>query len=199
MTRIRASITAMMSGLLLGLAAAMPAAAAPGDPVVPSRAPEPPEADQPAGAPFDYLFIAGSTFHPVDSTTAYTYTGGGCIAKTGGFSMIFAHKAVLPQGAVVRFLRIYYRDTSESHISAYFTSYNALGTGADHANVSSTNASGTALSPEFNYEVNQAAAPINVIAHLREPGTGALEFCGARIAYEPPPLPDLIFRDGFEP
>lgn len=53
--------------------------AAPSSPVAP-------QPDQPAGNSYSYLWITGSTFHPVETANTYSYPGGGCLSKAGGSS-----------------------------------------------------------------------------------------------------------------
>lgn len=188
---------------LLGLLAALatlPALAAPGDHSVAARLPPTAEADQPAGVAFSYLHIAGSTFHPLDNTTTYDYPGNGCIAKTGGTSPLFAHKVVLPEGAFVYFLRLYFYDDSASLVTAFFTSYDGAGNFVEWTSVGSTttNNYGSTLSPEYNYTVNQATGAINVVANLGSQNDSTLRFCGVRIAYVAP-ITDRIFTNGFDP
>jgi len=198
-TSIRSPMPMIAAGALL-LAAALPMAATAGDQPVHPRAPDTARADQPSGLVFDYLFITGAAFHPLESTTAYAYAGGGCIYTTGGTGL-FAHKVVLPQGAIVRYLRLYYYDTSTASVTAFFTTYDGAGGFNELTNVSSTNIAGgfgTTLSPEISHTVDHLSAPINVTANLGAQNDNTLRFCGVRIAYEPPII-DLIFKDGFDP
>jgi hypothetical protein len=197
--RITALPAAWLGWLLASTA--LPAVAAPGDHPVAPQSGQLALADQPAGALFGYLWIAGSTFHPLDITTTYSYPGNGCISKTGGTDNRFAHKVVLPEGTLVRYLRLYYYDDSTSTVNAYFTSYDGAGNFVEHASVGSTNGAGgygTTLSPLFSYEVNASGAAINVVANLGNQNTSTLRFCGVRIAYDAP-ITDRIFADDFDP
>ena len=198
-TRFRKTVSKMTTGVLM-LAAAMPMAATAGDQPLPPRSPDLDQANQPAGFVFNHLFIPGAAFHPLEITTTYAYSGGGCIHKTGGSDNLFTHKAVLPQGAIVRYLRLYYYDTSTESVTAFFTTYNTTGGFNELTSVSSAAGGGfgSALSPEINYTVDHFAAPINVVANLGAQNDNTLRFCGVRIAYEPPII-DLIFKDGFDP
>lgn len=200
MTSIRKPVSMIASGVLM-LAAAMPMAATAGDQPLPPRAPDLAQADQPAGTVFNYLFIAGATFHPLESATAFAYSGAGCIHKTGGSGNLFAHKVVLPEGAVVHYLRLYFFDTSTEKVTAFFTTYDAAGGFNELTSVSSTNDAGgfaSTLSPEISYTVDNFSAPINLVANLGAQNNNTLRFCGMRIAYVPPVL-DTIFKDGFDP
>lgn len=157
-------------------------------------------AERPAGSVFEYLNIAGSTFHPHDSSTTYTYSGIGCISKRSGSSSLFAHKAILPEGAVVKFLRLYYYDTSTRNILGFFTTYDGSGTYNEQTTVSSADGPsefGTALSPEMNFTVDRSTNAINIVANLGTQNDNTLQFCGVRVAYHAP-ITDQIFVNGFE-
>ena len=154
------------------------------------------------------------------STSEYTYSGAGCIAKTGGDEKRFVHKLVLPDGVVARYLRLYYYDNSSSDVVAFFTTYDGKGNFNEHVSVSSaTGASdyGSVLSPEINYTVDSFAEPIVLLVNLGNQNDEALRFCGVRIAYERTPVSNFeyvniagstfhplaqqdpkIFSDGFE-
>lgn len=193
----------MLAGRLVCLVTACAttlAFAAPGDNLAPPHAHESNLVDQPAGTAFSYLFIAGSAFHPLESATPYSYPGSGCIAKTGGTSNLFAHKVILPQGAVVRYLRLYYYDISSDSVTAFFTTYDGAGNYNQHTSVASADAGGgygTNLSASLNHEVNRYTAAINVVANLGGQNDSTLRFCGVRIAYDAP-VTDRIFANGFE-
>lgn len=202
-TAKRNSLPLILAGMVT-LASAMPASAAPGDdPTHQSMMQSEPMAGQPDQAPaaaFEYLSIAGSAFHPFDSSTSYTYPGNGCISKTGGPDARFTHKVVLPQGVVVRYLRLYYFDTSASSVTAFFTTYDGTGAFVDRSAVSSVNAAGgyaSALSSPMSYEADHFSEAISIVANLGTQNDDTLRFCGVRIAYDAP-ITDRIFANGFE-
>ena len=186
---------------LLSICTALPAIAAPGDTLEPQQLSfETNAIDQPSAAYFHYLSIAGSTFHPHDSSTTYSYSGNGCIHKTGGPSSLFARRAILPDGAVVKFLRLYYYDMSSANILAFFTTYDGAGSFNERTSVSSaggTSGYGTMLSPEINFTVDQYTNAVNIVANLGTQNDNTLRFCGVRIAYHAPTT-DRIFADGFD-
>ena len=184
---------------MFAVSTTLPANGASGEHLVEPMTRVPAQPDETAGS-FSYLSIAGATFHPLDSSTTYSYPGSGCISKTAGADPRFTHRVVLPDGVVVRYLRLYYYDDATSTVTAFFTTYDAAGNYVEHTNVDSTNAAGgysTELSPLFSYEVDRPASAINVVANLGSENSSTLQFCGVRIAYEPPII-DLIFANGFE-
>lgn len=187
---------------LISVCACVPAIAAPGDTLAFPGSPETTSSpDQPAGTAFEYLRIAGSTFHPLANTTTYSYPGNGCIAKTGGAENRFVHKVILPDGVVVHYLRLYYFNASANNILGFFTTYDAAGNFNERATVSSAEgASGysSVLSTDMDYTVDHYTGAINIVVNLGSQNDDTLRFCGVRIAYGPPVV-DRIFANGFDP
>ena len=193
------ALARMMLGLV-ATSATLSVVAAPGIHPAESTTPAPAQIDQPAGALYGYLWIAGAAFHPFDNSTTYSYSSGGCISKTAGSDSRFTHKVLLPEGSVVRFLRLYYYDDSTSSVTAFFTTYDGAGNFAELTSVGSTNAVGgfgTVLSPLFSYEVNRYTSAISVVANLGNQNNTDLRFCGVRIAYDLP-ITDRIYANGFD-
>lgn len=181
-------------------ACALPAIAAPGDTLLAPGPPETGAVDQPAGSTVEYLRIAGSTFHPLDNTTTYTYPGGGCITRTGGPSSLFAHRVILPEGAVARVLRLYYYDTSSQDVLSFFTTYDGAGNFDQRVSVSSAGGAsgyGSAPSTDMNFTVDRYISAINITVNLGTQNDDTLQFCGVRISYTPP-ITDRIFANGFD-
>ena len=200
-TRMRGGTT--LVGVLAALGcvvAALPAIAAPGDTSISTRRTETSAIDRPTGSTYEYLSIAGSTFHPVDNSTTYSYPGNGCIAKTGGSDSRFVHKVILPKDAIVRYARLYYYNMSTRNVLGYFTTYDGAGNYQELNSV--TSASGptgyaSVLSTEFDYSVDPYTAAINFLINLDNQNDDTLRFCGVRIAYDAPTT-DRIFANGFE-
>ncbi len=197
---VRARLLGAAVSCVLGSIIFLPTAATAQDLIDEARVMDANAPDAPAGSLFRYLNIAGSTFHPLDNSTTYSYPGDGCIAKTGGSDARFVHKGILPAGAVARYVRLYYYDTSTSNVVAFFTTYDGAGNYNERTSVSSVGgASGydSTLSPVMNYTVAPSIAAINVVVNLGDQDDETLQFCGVRIAYEAPIL-DRIFISGFE-
>lgn len=153
-----------------------------------------------SAANFHYLQLAGSTFHPINSNLQFAYSGSGCINKTGGTELLVTHKVVLPQGATVKYLRLNAYDASPKKITAFFTTYDAVGGFNERTSVESTDSGGyeTFLSPELTYEVDNFVGPTNIVVNLGDENSAELRFCGVRIGYYMPAPTDIIFENGFE-
>jgi hypothetical protein len=158
----------------------------------------------PAGAaggftPFRYLRIAGAAFHPVSNNVSFDYGAAGCINRTGASAALFTHKVALPQGSVVKFLRLYYNDTSASNITAFFTSYDQVGGFFEYTSIGSASDIGydSSLSPEIAAVVDDFVEPFVVTVNMDASVDSSLQFCGVRIAYIDI-ADDTIFKNGFD-
>jgi hypothetical protein len=134
-----------------------------------------------------FKFVAGSAFHPRNST--YTYaesSGGGCIYQTGGeIESIFVADLQFPDGATVDILRQYYYDMSETtDSSAFITQYDGAGGYSDIAYIPSTGSSGYGSNANtgFSYSVGSNDHPI--VLNWRPNLIGdTMRLCGMRVRY----------------
>ncbi len=149
---------------------------------------------------FSHLWLAGSTFHPVSTPGSFAYSGAGCIHPTAASGPLFHHKLLLPEGSLVKYVRMYFYNTSTAGAPiAFFTTYNMNGGFTQVPSVSGSNTGGYSfiVSDEMNYTVDYSAEPINIAVNLGSVTDGSVRFCGVRVAYYAP-LPPEIFADGFE-
>ncbi len=189
---------AMSVALLLAVSGAMAQSSS-----IASRpaADAPDESQHVTGSPtFSHLRLAGSTFHPVSTPGNFVYTSAGCIRPTVA-SRIVHHKLLLPDGAVVKYVRLYFRNTSTPDApTAFFATYDMLGGYSQVPWVSGSNTGGysSVVSDEMNHLVDAFAEPINISVNLGLATDGSVEFCGVRVAYFAPQPPWTGFADGFE-
>ena len=155
----------------------------------------PTSAPAPTASPYSYLMLPGTTFHPFGNGAAYSYSSAGCIYRTGGTESRFQHKLVLPQGAIVDYVRFFYYDSSASgSVSGFFTSYDGAGTfNQTLVGVSTDDGGYGSFVGLVNREVDHQTAPINVTVQLSATGSDTA-FCGVRVHY----TTDLIFANGFD-
>jgi hypothetical protein len=150
------------------------------------------------GVPFSYLNIVGAVFQGRNDGVGFNTGKPGCVYTTAGNARL-TFKAVLPDGALVKYVRIFYYDTSGSDMTVWLTDYDGAGNNNDLAMVSSSGNGGfgTALSAELNYTVNHAA---NALALVATPSVldSTQQLCGVRIAYYDPLDIDTIFKNGFD-
>lgn len=195
----RVPLLCLASALLLAAPCAMAQPGAPAS-VPAADAPDAPSGTSGHATTFSYQWLAGSTFHPVSTPGSYSYASAGCIYPSATGAPLFHHKLLLPEGSLVKYVRMYYRNGSASNApTAFFTTYDMTGGYNQRMTVSgpSTSGYGQILSGEMNYTVDHSVEPINIAVNLGSVTDGSVQFCGVRIAYYAP-LPPEIFMDGFE-
>ncbi|HUU94441.1 MAG TPA: hypothetical protein VM487_01780 [Phycisphaerae bacterium] len=147
-----------------------------------------------ASQTFSYYQVAGATLRGRNSTTGYVYDGSGCTHVTAGSGtgLILNTELPLPDGAIIKYLRVYYDDTNASSaVKGFLTRYQPGAGTSDLVSVGSTNAfalgHGFAVSAEITETVNNAAYAYTLIGW---PGTlGATnQICGLRVAYYAPSI-----------
>jgi hypothetical protein len=137
---------------------------------------------------FSYYRLIGTAFNPRTTATTYEYNFNGCIYETGGTDNRFMAPLLVPDGAVLKYLRFYYNDTSAgTNLTAYLTRYQPGVSSEDLTIISSAGSSGygTALSDEITHTVDLATwAYTIIIAPNANASTNS--FCGVRVAYYAP-------------
>jgi hypothetical protein len=146
-----------------------------------------------AGVPdqFQYYYVAGAELVPRDTAgTTKDYTGAGCSFVTAGSDRIMNTGLHLPDGAILKYLRIFYNDTNATQdVLGYITRYDAGTSTNDLISVSSTGSGGvgTALSAELmvNNVVDNFGHAYVLIGWPDVVGS-TVQVCGLRVAYYPP-------------
>ena len=141
---------------------------------------------------FSYYQVAGATLRGRSSTTAYSYDGSGCVHLTAGSvtTLILNTEAHIPDNAVIKYIRLYYNDTSATgNVLAYLTRYTPGSATDDLRFVGSTDAfaggAGFVVSSEITETVNNANYAYTLIGWPSAPSAG-LQVCGIRVAYFAP-------------
>ncbi|MFZ2096640.1 MAG: hypothetical protein WAV05_08390 [Anaerolineales bacterium] len=139
-------------------------------------------------ATFSYYRLVGTAFNIRTSTTTFAYNFNGCVYETGGTDNRFMAPLLLPENAVIKYLRIYYDDTNPtSDITAWITRYQPGITSEDLTSVTSTGSSGfgTTLSEEITHTVDLTNWAYTVI-FAPNANSSQNNFCGVRVAYYAP-------------
>jgi hypothetical protein len=149
---------------------------------------------------FSYYKVIGSAFQPRDSGATYGYTSNGCIYQTAGSVLRFQAPLHLPEGSILKYLRLYYNDAAAQDMTAWITRYEPGQANLDITSVQSTGSGGygTTLSPEIGGCTPQPCVPPPPVivdqatyAYVLTWGSGVLgstnQLCGVRIAYYPGP------------
>ena len=172
-----------------------------------------PDDNPPAGAPtsmrqdvapsavsssFSYYQVSGATLRGRSSTTAYVYDGVGCVHLTAGSSttLILNTEAHIPDNAVIKYIRLYYKDsTAGGRVRAFLTRYSP---GVELADLVFTESMdlfsggyGFVVSQEITETVNNGVYAYTVIGWPTSPDIN-LQICGIRIAFYAP-LPSFTF------
>lgn len=139
---------------------------------------------------FSYYRLLGTAFNVRSSTTTFAYNFNGCVYETGGTDNRFMAPLLLPEGATIKFLRLYFDDTSAgSDLTAWLTRYQPGVTSEDLTSVTSSGSAGygTALSAEITHTVDLDGWAYTVIIAPNGNAT-TNTFCGVRVAYYAPPF-----------
>jgi hypothetical protein len=158
---------------------------------------ENPTAGQPRapGAPaltFKYYQVTGTTLRGRNSDTGYIYDGVGCshVTAGSGAGRILNTELPLPDDSVIKYLRVYYRDTNAANgVEGYITRYQpGVGT-ADLIHAGSSDAFvggyGFVVSAEITEEVNNTIYAYTLIGWPDDVNV-ANQICGLRVAYYSP-------------
>jgi hypothetical protein len=144
------------------------------------------------GAVFSYYQVAGATLRSRSSTTAFAYDSVGCTHTTSnsGDSNILNTELIVPDNAVIKYLRVYYDDTNAgSGVEGFITKYQPGVNTIDLVHTGSTNAFqggfGFTVSPEITETVNNTVYAYTLIG-WPDVNNVANKICGLRVAYYAP-------------
>jgi hypothetical protein len=132
------------------------------------------------------LFLSANTFVPYDDDMTYNYGGGGCVYRTGGASRM-NHSVVLPQGAEISQVRLYFKD-SNSVYNAAVRLYAFPGNGTSETLVDLETAGspgqGYLDSAPFLHRVDNSAEALTLQLDFQDSANDLLEICGVRVRYQ---------------
>lgn len=133
-----------------------------------------------------FLFLSANTFVPYDDDMTYNYGGGGCVYRTGGASYM-EHSLVLPQGAEISQVRLYFKD-SNSIYNAEVQLYAFPGDGTNEKladlQTAGTPGQGYLDSDPFLHSVDNSAEALSLRLDFQESSNDLLEICGVRVRYQ---------------
>lgn len=145
-----------------------------------------------------YFFVLGWQLIPRDSDLEYTHTRGGCIQVMSGGRPYLTFPLTIPEGSIIKYMRIYYRDVNVEHsMDVSLNRYQVGQTFEEITSLETTETEDTLVSAELNEVVDGSEYQYSVDAEWLETGE-SLRICGVRVAYYDPFhavfLP-LILRD----
>lgn len=143
-------------------------------------------------ATFRYYQVSGASLRGRNSDTGYAYDGVGCSHVTAGTGTgrILNTELPLPDGSIIKYLRVYYRDTNAANgVEGYITRYQpGVGT-ADLIHTGSSDVFaggyGFVVSGEITEEVNNTVYAYTLIGWPDDANVNN-QICGLRVAYYAP-------------
>ena len=139
---------------------------------------------------FSYYRLVGTAFNPRTTTTTYAYNFNGCIYESGGTDNRFMAPLLIPDGSIIKYLRVYYDDTSAgTDLTFWLTRYQPGVSSEDLTSVESSGSAGygAALSPEITHTVDLTNwAYTLIVAPNANAATNSI--CGIRVAYYAPSI-----------
>ena len=134
-----------------------------------------------------YYHISSSIFQGRTSTYSYIYTGSGCFYHTNASTDGFMAPVLISPGSVIKYIRIYYKDTNASDMPLSLRYFDDGISNSDLVSVSTSgNAAGvrTALSAEITHTIDYANYSYGIIAFEGSSFTdSSIQICGVRLAY----------------
>jgi hypothetical protein len=148
---------------------------------------------------FSYYQVAGATLRGRNSSTQYLYDGNGCSHVTAGTGTgrILNTELPLPDGSVIKYLRVYYRDANAANgVEGYITRYQpTIGT-VDLVHAGSTDAFaggyGFVVSAEITETVSNNTYAYTLIGWPDDVNVNN-QICGLRVAYYAPPAASRLY------
>lgn len=138
---------------------------------------------------FHYYQVSGATLRGRSSTTGYAYDAVGCAHVTAGTGIgrILNTELILPDEAIIKYLRLYYRDLDATKtVRGFITRYDPGVATLDLTSTGSTTTFaggyGFVVSPEINETVNNTRYAYTLIGWPDDLGSN-LQICGLRVAY----------------
>lgn len=141
-----------------------------------------------------YLSVTGNALRPSNSTSTYSYVSWGCMSSPSGS---FTAPIQLPEGSVIKYLRIYYNNsvgTSSQTSTGWIYRYDPMGSGTSIAVVTTRPGTTTGV----GYQTDLSAPASYTVNNLNEAyvfiwnsGGSDQALCGFRINYDRPLVPSV--------
>lgn len=143
---------------------------------------------------FSYYLVSGPELQPRSTANGQTYSANGCVYMSSGTStgLLTGAGLHIPDGAVVKYIRLYYNDTNASAgVDAFLTRYAPGSATSDLVSTGSTNAFnggyGFVVSSEITETVNNTSYAY-ILYGWPDSAASNLQVCGIRVAYYAPSI-----------
>ena len=143
---------------------------------------------------FDYYQVSGATLRGRDSTATYTYQGVGCTYSTDAdqYDRLLNTDLSIPDGSIIKYLRLYYYDTSTTARARGYVTYYIPGS-STHDLITINNTAMDATAPGYSFVVsNEITHTVNNTTNAYtmigwpSAATSNIRICGLRVAYYSP-------------
>ncbi len=147
-----------------------------------------------ADATFKYYMVSGATLRGRTSTATYTYYGTGCVYSTDpdSFDRLLNTELHIPDNSTIKYLRLYYIDTSATNRPMGFITFYQPGQSASDLiaiNDSAMNGwaagFGFTVSEEVTHTVNNTVNAYTLVG-WPSAADANVKICGMRVAYYEP-------------
>ena len=142
-----------------------------------------------------FLFLSANTFVPYDDDMTYNYGGGGCVYRAGDGPSWMEHSLVLPQGAEITQLRLYFKDSNSIYnAEVQLYAFPGDGTSEKLADLETAGTPGQDYldSGHLSYIVDNSAEALSLRLDFQQSGNDLLEICGVRVRYQYSPSFSLL-------
>lgn len=144
-------------------------------------------------ATFTYYTVSGPELQTRSTGNDQIYSANGCVYLSSGVStgLLTGTGLHLPDGAVIKYIRLYYNDTNNTAgVDTYLTRYAPGSATSDLVFTGSTNAFsggyGFVVSSEITETVNNSVYAYQLYG-WPDSAASTLQVCGIRVAYYAPP------------
>lgn len=143
-------------------------------------------------AVFTYYTVSGPELQPRTTTNVQVYNANGCVYMSTGTStgLLTGTGLHIPDGSIIKFIRLYYNDTNASFgVDGFLTRYAPGTSTSDLASAGSTAAFsggyGFIVSNEITHTVNNSIYGY-MLYGWPDTNASSLQVCGIRVAYYAP-------------
>lgn len=141
-------------------------------------------------ATFKYYTVSGATLRGRSTAAGHSYFGMGCTYGTNAADLIFNTELPIPDGATIKYLRVYYNDTSATGlVRGYITRYQPGQATTDLVTVASTAAGASGYGFVVSAEITEIADNTDYAYTLigwPSEASSSTQICGLRVAYYAP-------------
>jgi hypothetical protein len=136
----------------------------------------------------DYMHATGYAFKSIIEGTTYTNSAGGCLYTTAGAPYLFSG-IIIPDGSVIEYVRMYYKDTSEANDASLVLYQYGEGSSTNLLTISTVGTYPGVRTHSESVDIVINNAVYGYGFEWAAPGNSdTTQICGYRITYTPPSI-----------